>query len=92
MRRAPEVTCNVADAMWWIGDTDLRQAQKYLKKRDHQMRDIARGVSALTKNTGEKRPERLGANREGTATALKTQRRVGRLRRVNAFWHNDVHH
>lgn len=38
---ALEVTGNVADAMWWIGDTDLRQAQKYLKKRDHRMRDIA---------------------------------------------------
>lgn len=30
-----EITGNVADAMWWIGDTDLRQARKYLAPREH---------------------------------------------------------
>jgi len=38
---ALEASGNVADAMFWIGDTDLRQAKKYVKERDARMQTIA---------------------------------------------------
>lgn len=47
---ALEITGNVADAMWWIGDTDLRHAHKYLRPRDSHMHAIAARVSQVTGN------------------------------------------
>lgn len=41
------VSKNVVDGMWWIGDTDLRQAKKYATERDARMggdvRDAVQG-------------------------------------------------
>lgn len=41
MGNALAVSKNVVDAMWWIGDTDLRQAKKYATERDTRMGDMA---------------------------------------------------
>lgn len=41
MGNALEVTGNVVDAMYFIGDTDLRQARKYAKERDRTMQGVA---------------------------------------------------
>jgi integrase len=70
---ALDVTGNVADAMWWIGDTDLRQARKYLKKRDHRQRDVARGLSRLTGNVGEDIPKGCAPTVTTPQSSLKTR-------------------
>jgi integrase len=41
MGNALAVSRNIVDAMWWIGDTDLRQAKKYATERDGRMGDMA---------------------------------------------------
>lgn len=54
MGNALEVSKNVVDAMWWIGDTDLRQAKKYAKERDERMKGMAGmlGQRKRTNNAG----------------------------------------
>ncbi len=61
MGNALEVTGNVVDAMYFIGDTDLRQARKYAKERDHRMRGVAEKLTdratRLEKHTDVTAPE-----------------------------------
>jgi len=45
---ALELTNNPVLAMQWIGDTDLKQARKYLKERTDPMRNIASKMRAAT--------------------------------------------
>lgn len=60
---------NIADAMWWIGDTDLRYANKYLRPRDTRMSLIAEKTSYVTGNMAEGARSIL-ANRNGSVTAV----------------------
>lgn len=43
---ALDLTNNPVLAMQWIGDTDLKQARKYLKEREDPMRDVASRMRA----------------------------------------------
>ena len=46
MGNALAVSKNVVDAMWWIGDTDLRQARKYATERDARMGEMSTMLGA----------------------------------------------
>lgn len=65
---ALEATNNPVTAMQWIGDTDLKQAKKYLKERDTKMRDVAGKLSNRRAPAARTAPERPVSNPNATAT------------------------
>lgn len=76
---ALEATDNPVTAMQWIGDTDLKQARKYLKEREDPMRGVAQAIS---KRQGagvaaESPDSKHGEWRNATATAPEAPARAG---------------
>jgi len=69
---ALEVTGNIAEAMWWIGDTDLRQGKKYLKTRDERMEFVA-GHDGMGVRAGPSGPEESPASIPATVTKPQSQ-------------------
>jgi len=86
---ALEITGNVADAMWWIGDTDLRYASKYLRPRESRMFHLAAKVSYVAGNMAKSSRTRA-RNRNKTVTAGNVGAQSERQRICNTQQHNEL--
>lgn len=81
---------NIADAMWWIGDTDLRQAKKYLRRRDGRLEAIAAGLDRLGAGDGAEQTDGreagsdLGATVPGLSALPETRTAPERADAVSA--------